>query len=221
MKMLMRNSGIGAKTRYHAGGAIRAMAMAFSFFGALAIFTASAGAHVFTVLIASPNSGPEGNLGLTTYHGFIIAIAERDAHPNETADGHLGGLDVNVHRFDSAAEDAAQALRERLQQGDIDVFVTVAAGTEAEALRSIAESAGIVTFAPAPLPFDGPPGSAPTASKFAAAFEEHFDVAPDRNAAQAYQTARRIEDAVRPFDSAANTPELRQRLQATANGITW
>ncbi len=198
-----------------------AAALIFFVFTALASLTASANAHEFTVLIATPNSGPDAGLGLTTYHGFIIAAGERDSHPDETADGHLGGLDVNVHRFDSAAEGAAEALRVRLEEGDVDVFVTISAGAIAEDLREVADAAGVVTFASADLPFDGSPSEAASALEFAEAFEEHFDVAPDRDAAQGYQAARRIDDAVRPFDSAANTPGLQQRLQATANGMTW
>jgi hypothetical protein len=215
--MLKKNSPFGATNKFRAG----AMAMAFLLFGAMITYSASANAHSFTVLIASPNSGPDSSLGLTIYHGFILAAGERDKHPDETADGHLGGLDVNVHRFDSAAEGAAEALPVRLEEGDVDVFVTISAGAIAQDLREVAEAEGVVTFATADLPFEGSPSEAASALKFLEAFEEHFDVAPDRDAAKGYQAARRLEDAIRPFDSAANTPELRQRLEATADGMTW
>ncbi|MBL4756223.1 MAG: hypothetical protein JKY32_00860 [Rhizobiales bacterium] len=181
-------------------------------------FAGVAKAHEFTVLLASAMSGP-GEQGAR--EGFLVAAAEQDAHPDETADGHLGGLDVFVARLDMTGDNIEQSLNTRLAKGDVDIVAIFPTGSRGEELRRVAELAGIVVIAPAPLPFNGSPDAAPVASEFVSAFTQRFGYEPDSNAAQGYQIARRIDDAVRPFDSAANTQELRHRLDATAGGFNW
>lgn len=51
-------------------------------------------AHDFKVGFLAPLSGAEAAAGEEAVNGFKLAASERDGHPDEEADGHLGGLDV-------------------------------------------------------------------------------------------------------------------------------
>ena len=48
-------------------------------------------AHYFDVAIVVPPGD-----GQAAMQAFLLASAERDGHPDETSDGHLGGLDSHV-----------------------------------------------------------------------------------------------------------------------------
>ncbi len=69
---------------------------------ALAAFfdVAAVQAHSFKLAVVAPFSGPEAERGQRLLEGFLVATTEADSHPEETSDGHLGGLDSHVLRID-------------------------------------------------------------------------------------------------------------------------
>ena len=54
-----------------------------------------ASAHSFTAALLVVGEDREASLA-EAVRGFLLAADERDAHANETSDGHLGGVDVHV-----------------------------------------------------------------------------------------------------------------------------
>ena len=59
-------------------------------------------AHRFNVVLILPGSTTESEQARHIRGGFMLATTERDSHPDQQSDGHLGGLDVyvNVIRWD-------------------------------------------------------------------------------------------------------------------------
>jgi hypothetical protein len=52
-------------------------------------------AHEFELLLVAPPEATEAVLGQMRA-AFLIASHERDSHPDETSEGHLGGMDVQL-----------------------------------------------------------------------------------------------------------------------------
>ncbi len=52
-------------------------------------------AHSFTAALLVVGQDREASLA-EARRGFLLAADERDGHANETSDGHLGGVDVQV-----------------------------------------------------------------------------------------------------------------------------
>lgn len=55
-----------------------------------------ASAHNFSLVMVLPASGIDKPLQDDLTQAFLLASHERDNHPEETSDGHLGGLDVFI-----------------------------------------------------------------------------------------------------------------------------
>ena len=55
------------------------------------ILAGTASAHSFNVTMIIPAGAAEAAL-----RAFLVASSERDNHPDETSDGHLGGVDSHV-----------------------------------------------------------------------------------------------------------------------------
>jgi hypothetical protein len=91
----------------------------------LAMGCGPARAHSFNLGFVTTLTGPHASRGKQALDGFLLATGERDAHPGEESDGHLGGLDVYVFRIDSNL--GAEAVRRRLREllrGQRLMFVT-------------------------------------------------------------------------------------------------
>ena len=159
-----------------------------------------ASAHSFSTLFAAPTSGAEAANGRQALDGFLFAAGERDGHPNETADGHPGGLDVNVLIVDMAAEGEAAAIRAKTLIGRRDVDMLVGAtGTDIEAdFRRQTNGRPTVFLTPPPqgqpqmLTMDG--------ESLAGSFEKAFGYAPTPWVLAGYRAARIIDRAVRAVD---------------------
>ncbi|MEE8434721.1 MAG: hypothetical protein V3S64_08035 [bacterium] len=65
------------------------------------LFPGGALAHDFKVGFLVPLSGMDAAAGKEAVNGFKLAASERDGHPDEEADGHLGGLDVYLLLVDT------------------------------------------------------------------------------------------------------------------------
>ena len=154
-------------------------------------------AHSFDAIIVVPVSGPHLEAGKQARDGIQFAARERDGHPNETADGHLGGLDVYLRVVDSAAgEDRVVArLRELVARSADDTpWVIAPAGLVAVIERQVngTDIATIDLSGGVPLDIrtmDGGP--------FNTAFEKMFGYPPTAAVRAGYGAARQIDKTVR------------------------
>ncbi len=154
-------------------------------------------AHSFDTIFVVPITGPQAAAGEQAQDGFNFAARERDGHPDETADGHLGGLDVYLRVVDSAANapDVAAAVRQLAQRSADDAPWVVG---PAELLAVIQDRVGAAEW----LPINLAGASAPDVRTmdgrpFRAAFEQAFGYAPTPAVIAGYGAARQIDQTVR------------------------
>ena len=174
---------------------------------AVALASDGAAAHSFRVGLVAPFGGPgadgAASEGAAIAAGFLIATRERDDHPNETSDGHLGGLDVYLERIDANRDEAAvlaaaSALLDG-RDGEPSAFLAVAAGPELTAvLKRLSARHGAVFLdlsagrLPDPGPPEAPGDGSPAAPPLAEAFRATHGTAPDAAATTGYRSARLI-----------------------------
>ncbi len=135
----------------------------------------------------------------------MFAARERDGHPDEESDGHLGGLDVYILRVDTGGgKDAVLAALDRLAaESDIRFITGIAPAPVRQAIRErYAGPLPAVAFGAAP-----PQATTMDGAPFAPAFAARFGYEPTAAALQAYAGARFIDRVVRRlgdnFDDAA------------------
>lgn len=175
----------------------------------MALSVTPADAHSFNVTLVIPSS-PEGR---EIRDGFMLATTERDSHPDEESDGHLGGLDVYVTVIEAGGNLAVNL------GGQADI---VAAFGTADTLSRIAEGlegTGAVMLTPGQSPFAGPETAGVAA--FKTAYEAAYGAPPTSRAADGYNAARRIDHAVRPLDGADDRAALVKSFSETARDFTW
>ena len=178
--------------------------------------TGSVHAHGFRVAIVAPFSGPEARRGRDMRDGFILATAERDAHPEQHSDGHLGGLDVYVTLID-ANGDALAALRALVDRGDVDIVVALA--TEPSRFAALLDGTRALLPSPGQSPF--PDARQPAVRAFVAAFQRARGRAPTVDAARGYHEARRIDAAVRAQNGVGDIAALRKSFSASERDFAW
>ena len=173
---------------------------------ALIAFTANpALAHSFNVALMVP--GPDR--GRQILEGFRLATAERDSHPDQESDGHLGGLDVYVTVIDEQGDGLA-AL------GTIDI---VAAFVAESTIRRLLDEENTAVLLPGQTPFAEP--GLPAVAAFISAYEKKYGRKPTSQAARGYHAARRIDVAVRAQGGASDTALLRHCFTLSAGEFTW
>lgn len=159
-----------------------------------------AAAHSFRLGLAAPFSGPEAAAGRQALDGLRLATRERDGHPDETSDGHLGGLDSYLVPLDSVAADAGE-LRRQAEAMGLDI-VTVAAPVQG---LEAALGGAPVAFCP---PRAGLALAGPEAAQFAAGFREAFGYDSTPAAARGYIAGRAVDAAVRALGDVSDKPAL-------------
>lgn len=195
------------------GARLRALALATAMLAA-----GPAAAHEFTAGILSVGEGGEARLA-EAVRGFLLAADERDGHAGETSDGHLGGVDVNILPLPAEAAAGVDKLNGR---PDATPHVTVVIGPEKEAAAAMAEaSANGAVLRPGTLPARSLWAEATAADSFAARYRSAYGTAPTEAAAEGYNAARRLEQAIRPLDGTEPRAELASALAKTEAGIDW
>lgn len=174
----------------------------------VALAPAAAAAHGFTTLIVGPEGDPAALQAAVD--GFRLATRERDGHPNETSDGHLGGLDVTIAADPGGTVGAGAAA---------DVVVATG-GAGRETAADAAPDA--VVLGPGRLPPEAVwTGAEPGGADFSARFRAAYGRAPDRAAAEGYNAARRIDAALRPLGTLEDREALAAALAETEAGLAW
>jgi hypothetical protein len=162
-------------------------------------------AHSFSVVLIVPAAEPQ--IAQDMERAFLLAADERDQHPDNHADGHLGGLDVYLTAMDASDLDAvvgsgAEIVVDPLfspfviYQGESQLWVF---GDDIDVLdreQVLGASAD------------------PRLPPFAARFEAATGRPPPSEAEAAYLMARLIDVIVRPLDDASDALALRSAIDA-------
>ena len=98
-------------------------------------------AHRFNVTLVIPKSNAASVQGRQFLDGFMLATTERDSHPDQESDGHLGGLDVYVAVIDGRGDVAADIGRVAAQ-GDVEFRAPTRCGLLCAARSASAGSGG-------------------------------------------------------------------------------
>ncbi len=177
-----------------------------------ATLSGAAAAHSFSVAIIASDAESAARLP-SVVRGFLVASAERDGHSDETADGHIGGLDVFVTPLPSEAANAITGLIGATPESYEVAIVLGANPAAAEDVQGVV--ATTIIMAPGALPSDA------QRLGFEEQYQARFRAPPDLAAAQGYNAARRIDLAVRRFGDLSETAAIRQALRDSAAGIEW
>ena len=175
-------------------------------------------AHSFSLAIVANGTVGPSDLR-SAVQGALTASAENDGHSDETADGHLGGLDVFLIPLPEAAAQSIEGLVgsdvERLDflvaLGGVDL-----AGFQGVTSRTIVLNPGDL---PNPAIWTGP--RTPYLDSFSTRYQRRFGAAPDAFAAQGYFAARKIDHAVRESGGISNMEVTQRVLDASRQGIDW
>ncbi|WP_157890336.1 hypothetical protein [Marinobacterium aestuarii] len=179
-------------------------------------------AHSFDIAVIAPFSGPEATVGASLWQGMRVATREADGHPQETSDGHLGGVDSNLRRIDSQAGTAQVAQQLRALAESQGFLIAVLGPNQASMLEALPEEIPAVVLlaanAAVQVPNHFTPPTLPAASRlaFSDAYRQFYGSAPDTVAQRGYAIARLIDIAVRPTDGHFSNKALLQQQFADA-----
>jgi len=164
---------------------------------ALTQVTWAARAHDFKFGYIVPLSGPDQAAGQQAVNGFWLAGRERDAHADEEADGHLGGLDVYILRIEAMQSEAA-ILRDvqRLIAGPgLQYLAALDPASLSPRLRKLLTASGTeIIERPSTVPRDI---QTMDGEAFAAFYARRFGHAATTPAFQGYDVARTVDRLVR------------------------
>ena len=171
----------------------------------LSLIAAPAMAHEFELLLLAPPDATDATLQQMTT-AFLIASHERDSHPDETSEGHLGGMDVQL---------TLARLGEATGASDLAFVVAPFAAPSDPAVARLAAPGDAVVvdsghLAAAPEGME----QANALPAFADRFRAETGHDPGREALATYLGARLVDLAVRPVDSVDDRPALRAALPA-------
>jgi outer membrane PBP1 activator LpoA protein len=180
-------------------------------------------AHRFDVALVVPLSGAASVQGRQFRDGFMLATAERDSHPDQESDGHLGGLDVYVTLIDGHGidghGDVAADIRRAAARGALDIVAAFGSEATLSLIRKLLGGGKTTLLPPGQSPF-AKSGLAAVAA-FKSAYEKEYGAKPTSQAARGYNAARRIDVAVRAQGGVDDTASLIRSFKATARGFAW
>lgn len=184
------------------------------------LLTQAAQAHEFVVAIRA--IGNERDLILAdALRGFLLATKERDGHPEETSNGHLGGLDVYI--IPQTAEGVIHfPILKQAPNDRPDIIVVIGASDAAGAALKIAGKES-TSMRPGVLHSENLwRGKEPSDSVgFSVRYNSAYQQPASKWAAEGYNAARRIDAAVRLFGSIDDSAALERALAATVGGFRW
>ena len=186
--------------------------------GNLALTMNPALAHSFNVALLVPLSTVGSVQGRQYVEGFMLATTEKDSHPDQESDGHLGGLDVYVTKIDAVGNITQQLGRIALSD-DIDILVIYGAETTPLEASKQLEGKQVALLLPGEAPSLDSGQHAVAA--FISSYEQSYGRKPSSDAAQGYNAARRIDAAVRAQGGVDDLPLLRRDLEKSARGFAW
>jgi hypothetical protein len=175
-------------------------------------------AHRFSVALVVTTTNAGADLGRQYLEGFMLATSERDSHADEESDGHLGGLDVYVTVIDAQGNISTEIER-IVSQAEIDIVAAFGSEEIFSLVEKLVDGGNIVLLPLGQSPFSQ--SDMPAVAAFASTYEKQYGAKPSVQAAQGYNTARRIDVAVRVQGGVDDRESLIQNFRETANGFTW
>jgi len=177
-------------------------------------------AHSFSLAIFA--NGSAGPVELrSAVQGALIASADRDGHPGETADGHLGGLDVFlIPLLETTAEQINGLVDHKTENFDFVVPLERVpmdlSGLQGVTTQTIVLDPGDLSDPAAWFEY-------PTSSgkSFAARYRSRFGEQPDAFSVHGYFAARKIDHAMCESNGLSSLEEIRKVLVASRQGIDW
>ncbi len=109
-------------------------------------------AHRFNVALVIPLSKAASVQGRQIRKGFMLATTERDGHPDQESDGHLGGLDVYVAVIDERGDVAADIGR-IATQGEVDIVAAFGSEKTLSLIRKLLDGKKVALLLPGLSPF--------------------------------------------------------------------
>ena len=186
---------------------------------ALSVLTISpAFGHRFNVALVIAQSSSAMDRGLDIRNGFMLATTERDSHPDQESDGHLGGLDVYVTVIDKQ-EDIAAGIQRLTGQGTADIVAAFGPEKTLTMISNLLDGKNLALLLPGSSPFSN--SELPAVAAFGAAYKQEYGGKPTSYAAQGYNAARRIDKAVRAQGGVDDRASLLRVFEETARGFTW
>ena len=180
------------------------------------VLSGIASAHSFTAAVLVAGENRDASLA-EAVRGFLLAADERDGHPNQTSDGHLGGVDVQVLPLPREAAGLVEGLIGTPDE-PADVVVVIGAEPAArEATREYQSTSTVLLQVVLPLGWDSDKGI----DSFVARYRLAYGTAPGVMAATAYHAARRLDVAIRPLDGVIPQAALKDAWRSTESGLTW
>ena len=177
----------------------------------LMVVGTSGNAHEFTAGLLL--TGPQASSRIAeVVNGFLLAADERDGHADETSDGHLGGVDVQVLPMPNDLSAYTVGLSGRPSKNPDVIVVFSEAGEPVPNLPSgaLVVVAGVL-----------PPSAVWQRGDFADRYLATYGKLPTQDAAQGYNEARRLDHAIRPLDGLVPTDQFASAIETTARGIDW
>jgi hypothetical protein len=178
--------------------------------------TGVASAHSFTVGLLVVGEDVEASLA-EAVRGFLLAADERDGHANETSDGHLGGVDVQLLPL---PRDAAGLVEGLFGTPDEPTDVVIVMGPEladSNAWRAYASASTVLRQVVLPDEW----GSADGTDGFVSRYRLAYGATPGAMAATAYHAARRLDVAIKPLDGVVPQEALLDAWRSTESGLPW
>lgn len=172
----------------------------------LVLGAGEAGAHSFQVGFLAPVPSAQTGPVRQALDGFMLATTERDSHPDEHSDGHLGGLDVYVRLIDTAQdlELTRRSVAQLVQQEKVEVLTGVMTPAEVQIIRKTLAGTPTVLLAVDESRFTS---EEHTNAVFAAAFQAAYGYTPSRAAHEGYCIATTIDRAVRALAGDFSDPD--------------
>lgn len=175
-------------------------------------------AHGFNVALVIAQSSAASVAARQVRQGFMLATTERDGHPDQESDGHLGGLDVYVSVIDGT-EDVGAAIGRIAARGEVDIIAVFGSETALSPIRKLVDGSKIVLLLPGQSPFAET--DRPAVASFISAYQREYGGTPSAKAAEGYNAARRIDAAVRAQGGVDDRASLLRIFRETARRFAW
>lgn len=173
-------------------------------------------AHEFTTALYVTGENRAQRLA-EAVNGFLLAADERDGHPAETSDGHLGGVDVQILPLPEDVTASVTGLNGTAQIPPDVMVILGDAPVPAAVLTELGFEGSLMQSGA--LPDDWAADN--SAGSFAQRYSSAYGTEPSAAAAQGYNAARRLDFAIRPLDGVLPRAALDAALADTADGVNW
>lgn len=175
-------------------------------------------AHSFNVALIIPLSGPNAQQGKQFLNGFMLATTERDAHPNQESDGHLGGLDVYVTTIDEN-EDIVSQINMLNMDPQVDIVSYFTTPDKSSVIQNNLDQSVIALLVPGEISEENVDRIGN--DNFFTTFGKTYNEEPTTAAIRGYNAARRIDLAVRAQGAASDIADLAKSFNESASGFKW